>query len=129
MFVDVMAGRPPLSPAPPFGRRLAALRKERGFSQAAFAERVGTTKQMIEYYERRATNPSLAFVQSAAQALSVTPGELLDEPDAKKEGAAKVGRPSRLDQSVAEARKLPRKKQELLVRMIDAFIEAERRSA
>ena len=127
MFVDVMAGRPPLSPAPPFGRRLAALRKERGLSQAAFAARVGVSKQMVEYYERRATNPSASFVETAAEALGVNPGALLSDDDDK--ASAKLGRPSKLDEKLTEARKLPRKKQEQLARMIDIFLEAERRSA
>ena len=126
MFVDVMAGRPPLSPAPPFGRRLAALRKERGLSQAVFAKRVGVSKQMIEYYERRATNPTATFVEAAAEALGVNPGALLSDDD---KSAAKVGRPSKLEEKLTEARKLPRKKQEQLARMIDVFLEAERRSA
>ena len=89
----------------------------------------GSRCRLHEYYERRATNPSVAFVQAAALALDVTPGELLNEPDTKTEKAAKVGRPSRLEERLGEAKKLPRKKQEQLARMIDAFLDAERRSA
>ena len=35
-----MAGRPATKPAPPFGERLAALRKERGWTQPQLAERL-----------------------------------------------------------------------------------------
>ena len=49
--------------------------------------------------------------------------------DGKKAERRKPGPPSQLEEKLVEARKLPRRKQELLVKMIDAFLEAERRSA
>ena len=54
----IMAGRPPSKDAPPFGQRLAALRKERGHSSAEFARLAGISEDMLTYYERRAANPN-----------------------------------------------------------------------
>jgi DNA-binding transcriptional regulator YiaG len=56
---DVMAGRPATKAAPLFGQRLSALRKARGLTQRELAEALGTTREMVDYYERRAINPAL----------------------------------------------------------------------
>lgn len=125
MLDDVMAGRPATKPAPPFGQRLQALRKERGLSQAELADRLGVSRQMVEYYERRALNPSVGFVADAARVLGVPQAALLDDEHTPRK---KPGPPSQLEEKLVEARKLPRRKQEILVRMIDAFLEAERRA-
>ena len=126
MLVDVMAGRPPTGPAPPFGQKVAALRKERGLSQAELAQRLGVSLEMVDYYERRARNPSTETIQRVAAGLGVEPALFLEGKTSEKK---KPGPPSRLEEKLTEARKLPRKKQEQLVRMIDAFLDAERRSA
>jgi DNA-binding XRE family transcriptional regulator len=62
---DVMADRPPTKEAPIFGQRLAALRRAKGLSQTQLAELLDITRKMIDYYERRAGNPSLDFIQRA----------------------------------------------------------------
>ena len=46
------------------------------------------------------------------------------EGHAKK--AQRTGPPSKLDETLGEVKKLPRKKQEQLIRMINAFLAAER---
>src|SRR6266498_6107565 len=73
----VMAGRPATKEAPMFGQRLAALRRGKGLSQTQLADLLDTTRKMIDYYERRAGNPSLDFIQRAAEALDVSVAELL----------------------------------------------------
>jgi DNA-binding XRE family transcriptional regulator len=62
----IMAGRPPTEDAPPFGRRLSVLRKSWGWSQRALASSLETTREIIDYYERRTVNPSLAFIERTA---------------------------------------------------------------
>jgi len=61
-------GRPPLKEAPPFGRRLRVARLAKGWSQAELAAHLDISLKMIDYYERRATNPSIEFVRRAADA-------------------------------------------------------------
>jgi transcriptional regulator with XRE-family HTH domain len=126
MLVDVMAGRPPTRPAPPFGQKLAALRKERGLTQAQLAERMAVAREVVDYYERRAKNPSVETIQKVADALGAEPAYFLDGKKAEKR---KPGPPSVVDEKLAEVKKLPRRKQEQLVRMIDAFLAAERRAS
>ena len=74
-----MAGRRPLSDAPPFGQRLAALRKTRGLSQEQLAKLMGKTREAIDYYERRAKNPTTELLKLVAEAFSVPVAELMDE--------------------------------------------------
>jgi transcriptional regulator with XRE-family HTH domain len=119
----IMAGRPPSKDAPPFGQRLAALRKERGHSSAEFARLAGISEDMLTYYERRATNPSAAFALKAAELLGVTADELLD---GAGKPARKPGPPSQLEQRIAALRELPRERQKFVVEMIDTVLRAER---
>lgn len=122
MLDVVMAGRPALKPAPAFGQRLAAARKERGLTQVLFAEKLGISRELVGYYERQASNPSLEFIQRAADALEIEASHLV-EGHAKK--AQRTGPPSKLEETLVEVKKLPRKKQEQLLRMISAFLAAE----
>lgn len=118
---DVMAGRPPTKEAPPFGQRLAAVRKKHGLSQKQLAERLKTTREVIDYYERRAMNPSLAFIERAAESLEVSVAELVgSEPKPAR------GRPGPLPQlirRIEQIRELPRKEQEFVIRFLDTVLE------
>jgi transcriptional regulator with XRE-family HTH domain len=118
----IMAGRPPSKAAPPFGQRLAALRKERGHSSAEFARLAGISEDMLTYFERRATNPSAAFVRKAAELLGVTADDLLD---GAGKPARKPGPPSALEQRIAALRALPRERQKLVIDVIDTVLRAE----
>ncbi len=121
---DVMAGRPPLTEAPRFGQRLAALRKNRGLTQKQFAEAVGITIKMVDYYERRAANPSLEFLQQASQVLRVSVGELVGSlPDSARKHR---GPASRLEQRIDQIRRLPQKDREFILSLIDTVLERAR---
>lgn len=118
---DVMAGRPPTKDAPPFGQRLAALRKNRGWVQKELAERLNTSRMIIDYYERRAVNPSLAFIERAAVVLEVSVAELLGSDVTPAQ--ARPGPISALFQRFEQVRKLPRKDQDFVIRFLDTVIE------
>jgi transcriptional regulator with XRE-family HTH domain len=116
-----MAGRPASKEAPPFGQRLTALRKSKGWTQSDLAERLGLTQKMVDYYERRATNPSLALLEQAAAALEVSVAELLgSEPQTIRR---KPGPASQLELRVARIQRLPRKEQEFVIRFLDTVLE------
>jgi transcriptional regulator with XRE-family HTH domain len=67
---------------------------------------------MIDYYERRAGNPSLDFIQRAAEALDVSVAELLgSQPKATR---GKPGPPPHLQLRFDQIRRLPRKEQEFV---------------
>ena len=116
-----MAGRPATKDAPPFGQRLASVRKTRGWSQRQFAERLDTTREVIDYYERRAVNPSLAFIERAAEALEVTVAELLGSE--AKSVRNRPGPSPQLTRRIEQIRLLPRKEQEFVIRYLDTVLE------
>jgi transcriptional regulator with XRE-family HTH domain len=123
---DVMAGRPPIKDAPLFGQRLAAARKSRGWSQTKLAENLDTNQKVIDYYERRAANPSLAFIQKAAKVLEVSTVDLVgNESNSSK---SKPGPPPALALRFERIRQLPRKEQDFVIRFLDTVLERAGRS-
>jgi transcriptional regulator with XRE-family HTH domain len=117
----VMAGRPPTKEAPPFGQRLASVRKSRGWSQRQLAARLDTTREIIDYYERRAVNPSLAFIERAAAALEVSLADLLG--GEAKSNRNRPGPSPQLTRRIEQIRLLPRREQEFVIRFLDTVLE------
>jgi transcriptional regulator with XRE-family HTH domain len=115
-----MAGRPPTKEAPPFGQRLAALRKARELTQQQLAEALGVSLEMLVYYERRAKNPGTEFVQKAAEFFGSSVDELLGR---EVSTSRKPGPPSHLEQRIAALRELPRDKQKVVLQVLDAFLQ------
>ncbi len=60
-----------------FHERLAALRKERGLTQQALADRVACHVQQLKRYEAGSSQPTLDVIRNLATALSVTSDRLL----------------------------------------------------
>lgn len=119
--VDVMAGRPPTREAPRFGQRLAAARKARGWSQTDFANRLDVTRALIDYYERRAKNPTMDFVQRAADVLGVSVVDLVDDNGTgprKRPGPA-----SKIERQIDELRRLPKSKQRFVSELLDTVLK------
>ena len=76
---------------------------------------------MIDYYERRAGNLSLDFIQRAVETLDGSVAELLGS-----ESKAARGRPGptpQLQLRFDQIRRLPRKEQEFVIRFIDTVLE------
>jgi transcriptional regulator with XRE-family HTH domain len=59
-------------------KNLRQLRRDKGWSQEAFADEAGLHRTYISDLERGARNPTITVVDKLATALSVTPGRLLD---------------------------------------------------
>lgn len=64
-----------------FAHRLAALRKDRGLTQLALAERVGIHVSNIRRYEAGTSQPTLDVLRNLALALSTSADSLLFEDD------------------------------------------------
>jgi transcriptional regulator with XRE-family HTH domain len=97
------------------------MRKNRGLSQQQLAARLETTREIIDYYERRSLNPSLAFIERSAQALEVSVAELLgSEPKHRRN---RPGPSPQLAQRLEQIRLLPRKEQEFVIRFLDTVLE------
>ncbi len=115
-------GRPAQKEAPPFGRRLAALRRQKGLSQRELAERLGVPRETVDYYERRAVNPTLDVIQKVAAAVEVSAAELIGD-GATPARASKRGGPTGKVQKVFEdVSRLPRRQQEKIVEFVSAFV-------
>ncbi len=118
---DMKTGRPPSSPAPPFGRRLAELRRAKGLSQQKLAERLATSRKTVDYYERRAANPSLEVISRVADALGVSPADIIGDA-APTLPRSRPGPTGRMRQVFEEASRLPRRQQEKIAEFVRAFV-------
>ena len=111
-----------MKPAPPFGERLAALRKERGWTQPQLAERLGTAVTMVTYLERRAKNPTVKTMEQIAGIFGVPVSELLGLAKVQK-SVRKPGPPSRLQELTERLSQLPRSKQKTVIEMLEGFLQ------
>jgi transcriptional regulator with XRE-family HTH domain len=121
-YADDMAGRPSNKEAPPFGKRLAAARERRGLSQQELADKLDMTRSMIAYYESRAKNPTLEFIEKAAELLKVSVTDLVGHADARA-SRKRPGPPPKLERQLEEIRKLPRSKQKFLTELLDSVLK------
>ena len=115
-----MAGRPPTKEAPPFGQRLATLRKRHGLSQTRFAQLIGSTQKAVDYYERRARNPTADIVEKSASVFGVSADELLGRKPLRE---AKPGPVSALHQRLDQIASLPREKRKVVLQFLDSFLQ------
>jgi hypothetical protein len=76
---------------------------------------------MIDYYQRRAHNPSVEFVRQAARVLGVTVAELLGE-EVQIKRARKTGPTGKVHKVFEEVSKLPRRQQEKIVEVVSALV-------
>jgi transcriptional regulator with XRE-family HTH domain len=59
-------------------KNLRLLRKEKGWSQEAFAEEAGLHRTYVSDLERGGRNPTIVVIDKLASALGVKVGQLLD---------------------------------------------------
>lgn len=111
---------PPLeSDQEPMGQRLARLRKERGLSQIALAEKMGIIQQLITDYERERLRMHAEMVVRFAQALEVSTDELLGvAPLKRSQGQVSL----KLAKRIQKIERLPGTKQKMLLHTIDVFL-------
>ncbi len=101
------------------GVRLRALREAREMTQAELAQLMGTKNTVVSDIERGTRGLTLHQVARLARALSVSTGDLLDDPKMKKANGSKGGiLPSRFER----IKTLPRAKQQAINELIDTFL-------
>ncbi len=102
------------------GARLATLRKQAGLSQVQLAEAVGIPQRTLSFYESKAEAIPSKLVPALAQALGVTIEEVLGiEPTGTRK---KRGPQSQLERQLTAIATLPRKEQQQLLAVVEAFI-------
>jgi len=104
-----------------FGKRLAALRKKRGYTQTELAHELGVTQRMVSYYEGHSEYPPASLLPRMAGLLNVTADELLGLKPLK----AKRQPDSRLLRRLQQIEKLSTAKRRQIIQVIDTFIENE----
>ncbi len=107
---------------------MAAARKRRGLTQVQLAEMMGVTQSRIDYYERRAKSPPVDFVANIAAALAVSINHLIADEEQKPE-RLHPGPASALEQKIEALRKLSKKEQEVVLRMLEGLISTSERTA
>jgi transcriptional regulator with XRE-family HTH domain len=102
-----------------FGKKLAELRKTKGFTQRDFAATVGISQRMIAYYEKHAKRPPLENLEVITKALGITVDELLGvKPLKKQPGAPKD---AYLQRKLQKVKELNKNDQKVILTMIDAL--------
>lgn len=102
-----------------FGKRLAALRKEAGYTQTELADELGVSQRMISHYEGQSEYPPAAVLPKLAQLLKVSADELLGIKPPQKTKQPD----SRLLRRMQQIDKLSADKRKQIVQVIDIFIE------
>ena len=102
---------------------MAHLRKTAGLSQVQLAEAINIPQRSVSFYERQATSLPSHLLPKLADALDVSIETLLGLPEASNP-QTKRGPKSELEKRFEKIRKLPRKEQQLIVDVLDRFVDA-----
>ena len=101
-------------------QRLVRLRKERGLTQAQMAKRLGVSQPVVSDYERGGLRLHGELILRVAEILDVSANELLGLDT--KAAPKKRGPQSQLEKQMAAIASLPRKEQQQLLAVVEAFI-------
>jgi transcriptional regulator with XRE-family HTH domain len=102
-----------------FGRNLWGLRRRKGMRQEDLGKALGIPRYKVSYYECKAKNPTVDFVQRVADYFGVSTDELLR--DAPEENS-KPGPKSKIECQLEAIRQLPPKKQKTVSEMLDMVL-------
>jgi transcriptional regulator with XRE-family HTH domain len=109
-----------------FAQTLSRLRKERGFTQAELANKIGSIQVVLSDYERGKVRPNADMLVRLATALEVSTDELLGI--AARTKLAGPAHNRRFLRRLHAIDKLPKRDQDALLRTIDAFLQARKAS-
>lgn len=102
-----------------FGRRLARLRKEAGYSQRALAEEIGISYRMVAYYEAQTSHPPAHLLPTIADALGLTVDQLLGHRSVRTK---KSPTNERLLRQLRQVEKLPPHARRSVLEHIDGLV-------
>jgi transcriptional regulator with XRE-family HTH domain len=102
-----------------FGKRLAAMRKACGMTQAQVAEILGYSQAQVASFETGRRRIPLSALPPLAKALGVSFDDLLSDTDAP----AKRGPTSKIQSQLERLSKLPRGKQKIVSEMLDGLLK------
>ncbi len=123
MIVDMPRGRPSTKPRSDFGQRLTDARLKAGLSQAELGERLGMTQRAIAHWERRRVSLYPEQIETLCSALKISAEELLGFNGTSRD---KPGPKSKIRKQAEQVEKLPRKRQQFVVEVLDKLLTAEK---
>lgn len=101
------------------GNRIARLRKERGYSQAELAERIGIIQALVSDYENEKLRLTAEMAVRFARALEVTTDDLL-----QPKGKQRTLKPSRkVLRRLEQIESLPSHQQQTVLKTIDTMLK------
>jgi transcriptional regulator with XRE-family HTH domain len=107
------------APEARFGKRLAEIRRARGFSQYDLARELGISQRMVAYYEIQTERPPAHLLPRLAEILGVTSDQLLGIERLKENEAV---RHLRLWRKLRQVEKLRPNDRRALLKMLDALL-------
>lgn len=102
-----------------FGRRLARLRKEAGYSQRSLAAEIGISNRMVAYYEAQTDHPPAHLLTPIADALGLTVDQLLGRAAISKR---KAPQNERLIRQLRQVEKLPARARQSVIEHIEGLV-------
>ena len=112
-----------------FGRRLAAIRLERGLTQIELAEAIGSNQRLLSYYENVADHPPAAVIAELARVLKVSADELLGLKPLRLDRRKEDPEARRLWKKFQQVMRLPEKDRRAVIRLVNSLVETKARSA
>ena len=116
-------GRPASQPRTPFGERLHAAREARGLSQAQVAEQLGMSQNAYACWERKATALRPDQIEKLAEILGVSVDVLFNGNGGTDRKGGPTGKARRVFEEVS---RLPRKRQQRIVSVVEDMLAAQR---
>jgi transcriptional regulator with XRE-family HTH domain len=113
-------------PRPSHGKRLRTLREAVGITQREMASLLDVHHSNVGFWERTGTVPRSTLLPKMAEILGVPVEELLGQPAKARRKVAPPGRAKLAFDAVA---RLPRKQQEKILEMVEAFVSHTAKAA
>lgn len=114
-----MPPRSPMPSGPPFGKRMAAIRKETGYSQRELAAELGISQRMVAYYEGQTEYPPVHLLPALSEIFGISTDALLGIRREVPRGPSTRRFWGRLRQ----IQRLPPKAKKKLLFVIDSFLD------
>lgn len=108
-----------------FGKRLALLRKEAGYTQQELADEISVSRRVVSYYESESQHPPANLLIDLVQTLNISADELLGIKPTKQNKQPD----SRLLRRMQQIESLNANTKRQLLQIIDTFIEVEQLKA
>ena len=121
MILDMTTrGRPSTNPRTAFGKRLAEARERVGLSQTELGEKLGLSQRAVAHWERRSTALRPDQLDALVKVLNVSVDELVSGNGRRPMETGPKGKVRQVFEAVS---RLPRRQQEKIVEVVEAFVE------